>query len=106
MVNTTTNFSFNKPEVNSATDEDLWGGYLNDNWDSIDTKLLTRNTYYDFAGNQLRDPLLRDYAELAQSVSSSSGTLTIDLSAGNHAYTTLTENVTTLTLNNVAATGS
>ena len=36
MANTTTNFSFNKPLVNDATDEDLWGGYLNDNWDSID----------------------------------------------------------------------
>lgn len=36
MPNLTTNFSFNKPLVNDATDEDLWGGYLNDNWDSVD----------------------------------------------------------------------
>jgi len=36
MPNTTTNFSFNKPLVNDAVDEDLWGGQLNDNWDSID----------------------------------------------------------------------
>lgn len=35
----TTNFSFNKPLVNNATDQDLWGGYLNDNFDSLDTTL-------------------------------------------------------------------
>lgn len=39
MPNQTTNFSFNKPLVNDAVDEDLWGGQLNDNWDSIDTLL-------------------------------------------------------------------
>lgn len=39
MPSTTTNFSLNKPLVNSATDEDLWGGYLNDNMDTIDSTL-------------------------------------------------------------------
>lgn len=39
MPNLTTNFSFNKPLVNDPIDEDLWGGQLNDNWDSIDTLL-------------------------------------------------------------------
>jgi len=39
VPNTTTNFSFNKPIVNSATDEDLWGGQLNDNWDQVDAFL-------------------------------------------------------------------
>lgn len=37
MPNLTSNYSFNLPLVNDATDEDLWGGYLNDNWDSADT---------------------------------------------------------------------
>ena len=41
MPNLTTNFSFNKPLVNNAVDEDLWGGQLNDNWDSIDGILPT-----------------------------------------------------------------
>lgn len=36
MPTPTTNFSFNKPLVNDAIDEDIWGGQLNDNWDSID----------------------------------------------------------------------
>ena len=39
MPTLTTNFSLNKPVVNSATDEDLWGGYLNDNMDTIDSTL-------------------------------------------------------------------
>ena len=39
MPTLTTNFSLNKPVVNSATDEDIWGGYLNDNFDTIDTQL-------------------------------------------------------------------
>ncbi len=37
MPTLTTNYSFNKPLVNSATDADLWGGQLNTNWDSADT---------------------------------------------------------------------
>jgi len=39
MPNLTTNFEFNKPLVNNATDADLWGGQLNTNWDSIDVDL-------------------------------------------------------------------
>ena len=37
MPTTTTNYSWNKPTVGG--DEDLWGGYLNGNWDSLDTLL-------------------------------------------------------------------
>lgn len=37
MPTQTTNFSFDKPLVNDPIDEDLWGGQLNGNWDSIDT---------------------------------------------------------------------
>jgi hypothetical protein len=37
MPTTTTNYSWNKPVVGG--DEDAWGGYLNGNWDSIDTLL-------------------------------------------------------------------
>lgn len=43
MPNLTTNHEFNKPLVNNATDADLWGGYLNDNWDAIDS-LLNQTT--------------------------------------------------------------
>ena len=37
MPTTTTNYSWNKPTVGG--DEDAWGGYLNGNWDSVDTLL-------------------------------------------------------------------
>ena len=37
MPATTTNYSWNKPTVGG--DEDAWGGYLNGNWDSLDTLL-------------------------------------------------------------------
>ena len=37
MPTTTTNYSWNKPVVGG--DEDAWGGYLNANWDALDTLL-------------------------------------------------------------------
>jgi len=37
MPTTTTNYSWNKPTVGG--DEDAWGGYLNGNWDDLDTTL-------------------------------------------------------------------
>ena len=39
MPTTTTNYSWNKPTVGG--DEDAWGGYLNGNWDDLDTTLKT-----------------------------------------------------------------
>jgi hypothetical protein len=39
MPTLTTNYSFNKPLVASATDADLWGAQLNTNFDSLDADL-------------------------------------------------------------------
>ena len=39
MPTLTPNYSFNLPLVNNATDADLWGGFLNANWTSLDTLL-------------------------------------------------------------------
>lgn len=39
MPTTTSNYALFKPLVNNATDQDLWGGYLNDDMDDIDTLL-------------------------------------------------------------------
>jgi hypothetical protein len=37
MATNTTNYSWSKPTVGG--DEDAWGGFLNANWDSLDTLL-------------------------------------------------------------------
>lgn len=39
MPSYTTNYNLIKPNVNDPVDEDLWGGYLNDDLDDIDTNL-------------------------------------------------------------------
>lgn len=44
MPNFTPNYNFYLPLVNNATDQDLWGRYLNANWSSIDTDLKTVST--------------------------------------------------------------
>ena len=41
MVSSTTNYGFNLPAVNDPTDQDLWGGYLNENWTTLDGLLDT-----------------------------------------------------------------
>ena len=41
MPTTTTNYGLNKPLINNATDQDLWGGYLNGDLDNVDTLLMT-----------------------------------------------------------------
>ena len=43
MATNTTNFSLIKPAVNDPTDQNLWGGYLNTNFDTIDGLLKTAN---------------------------------------------------------------
>jgi microcystin-dependent protein len=37
MPTTTTHYGLLKPLVNNPTDQDLWGGYLNENMDTLDT---------------------------------------------------------------------
>lgn len=39
MPSLTPNYGFKKPLVNNPTDQDLWGGYTNENWDLLDTLL-------------------------------------------------------------------
>lgn len=41
MPTQTTNYGLFKPLVNDATDEDLWGGYLNDNMDTLDSVIAS-----------------------------------------------------------------
>lgn len=50
MPTQTTNFSLNKPLVNDAVDEDLWGAQLNTNMDTIDDRLTPTGAIIMFAG--------------------------------------------------------
>ena len=56
--------------------------------------------------NLIIRPEIKDFGVTHNSISSSSGTLTIDCSTGNSFVTTLTENVTTVTLSNASASGT
>lgn len=58
------------------------------------------------ADNLVERPELKDYGVTHNSVSSSSGTVVLDLTTGNSFVTTLTENITTVTLSNPPATGT
>lgn len=54
MPTPTTNFGFNRPLINDATDQDLWGGYLNGDLDQIDGLLLgliPSGAVFPFAGS-------------------------------------------------------
>lgn len=41
MATNTPNYNFILPGVNDPTDQDLWGGYLNENWSDLDTILVS-----------------------------------------------------------------
>lgn len=43
MPTQTTHYSLNKPLVADAVDENLWGGYLNDDFDIIDTTMYANS---------------------------------------------------------------
>lgn len=50
MPTLTTNYSLIKPNVNDPVDEDLWGGYLNDDLDDVDTLIKTATDTATAAG--------------------------------------------------------
>ena len=106
MPNNTTNYNFNNPLVNNATDADLWGGYLNSNWDSTDSVLNTRTQDYNFAGYKVDDGKFIDCSETAYSLGNISGAVTIDYENGHWQYATVNGNITSLTINNLPASGN
>lgn len=66
-------------------------------FDSADLKM---------ADNIVERPEIKDFSVTHNTVSSSGGTLTLDLSTGNSFQTLLTENITTVTISNAPATGN
>lgn len=125
MPTTTTNYSWNKPTVGG--DEDAWGGYLNGNWDSLDTLLggvtsveinynnittlgtseASKAVTADANGDVLLSEELKakSYNETYAAVTSSANATTVDCEAGNTFSHTLTEN-TTFTFSNPPASGT
>lgn len=105
MPNTTTNYSFEKPLVNNSTDQDVWGGYLNTNWNDLDSILNLRTQNYDFAGYKLIDATLEDCNEVAYSLGNISGAVAIDYENGHWQYGTVTGNITGVTVSNWPSSG-
>lgn len=104
MATTTTNLGLSKPAVNSATDEDLWGGQLNTNMDTLDSEAATKTVALNFADFELSRPKIKDYAETVSAHGATGTTETIDLENGNVHTITLDDNCT-LTFSNPPATG-
>jgi len=83
---------------------------ISDNFLKLDrtntiSAIQTLTAAMQFSDNELRRALLLDYAIKHNIISSSSFELIIDMSTGNSFSTLLTENITTMTINNPPATG-
>lgn len=79
----TTNYSLNKPLVGDAIDEDLWGGYLNDNFDTLDTtvKSVSNSTYSNVSAKTANYTVVTGDRNDTVSVDATSGAITIALTA-------------------------
>lgn len=94
----------------TATDVELVLKEISDNFLKLSrtntiSAIQTHTAAVQLSDNELRRALLLDYAVKHTSVSSSSGTVVLDLTTGNSFVTTLTENITTVTISNPPATG-
>lgn len=96
----TPNGIFSNPAVASAVDADLWGGILNSNFNIADTQTTTRAYDLNFADFILSRPKISDFGEVVASAASAANAITLDFSTAQHFKTTLSENITTVTLSN------
>ncbi len=106
MPNQTSTFGFLQPLVNDPVDQDLWGSYLNQDFDLIEAQFLVRTANYNFADYVLSRPIVQDYCEKLNALGNVSGAVNIDISLGNHVSMVLTGNVTSITITNAAPTGN
>lgn len=91
--------------LNDPAYKDAYGVPIYEYINQTQSELVTKTVDQNFADKTLSRPVLKDYGELWQTVTSSSGAVTIDFTSGNHASLTLSENVTSITLSNPTATG-
>lgn len=73
--------------------------------DVVDDTTPTLGGALDCNDNIVGKAILKDYGLESSSPSSSSGSITLDLTNGNSFQTTLTENITTVTISNPTASG-
>lgn len=106
MPTSTTNLSLSKPLVNNATDADLWGGYLNTNFDTLDSEAVLATVAKSFADFEVSRAKLKDTSEVVYNAGNISGAVTLDYTNGSYQYATLTGNVTSLTISNWPASGT
>lgn len=106
MPTSTTNLSLSKPLVNNATDADLWGGYLNTNFDTLDSQAVLATVVKNYADYQVSRAKLKDTSEVVYNAGNISGAVTLDYENGNYQYATLTGNVSSLTISNWPASGT
>ena len=85
---------------------DLWGTPVNNFLIGLDLDAGVKQINQDYNDKIMKKPILVDYAEEANTVSSSSNVLTLNLTTGNHFFTTLTEDITTVTISNPSPTGN
>jgi len=105
MATSTPNLGMLKPVVNDPTDEDLWGGIINDDLDILDLEAATKSVNLDFAGFTLGDAEVFDLSETTNDLGSVSGGLTINYKDGHFQLAILTGNITSVTINNLPASG-
>lgn len=105
MATSTTNLSLTKPDVNSATDEDLWGGQLNTNMDTLDSEAATATIDKDFNDKVVSKGEMKDLSETSFSLGSINGAVAVDYEDGHYQYGTLDGNITSITVSNFPASG-
>lgn len=102
MPSLTPNYSLNLPLVNNATDADIWGGYVNTNFSTIDTQmkasadLITSNTAAIALRALLAGAQTFSGAQkvTATAITSTGASIASDFSVNNNFTHTLTENTT------------
>lgn len=106
MPTTTTNLGLSKPLVNNATDQDLWGGYLNTDLDTLDSEAATYSINKNANDKTVSNVNLKRAYTTPYSVGNITGAVTLDYNNGNLQYATATGNISSLTINNFPDGGS
>ncbi len=85
---------------------DIWGDIVNALFLVFDGEFGTRTVDQNFADKILSRPILRDYGEDWQAVTSTAGAVSINVATANHASLALSENVTSFGFTNFSPTGN